>query len=232
MTSDSDPRQVGDEAVLLAERAACPMVIGKDRVAAVKALLAATPCNVVISDDGLQHYRLGRAVEIAIVDGKRRFGNRCLLPAGPLREPVTRLQTVDFVIAQQEALPGEYKMTLVGQDLWRVNAPGVIKPLQDFNQTTVHAVAAIGNPAPFFAVLRAAGLRVIEHVYRDHYLYAPRDLDFGDRLSIVMTEKDAVKCQGFADERFWYLPVVAEVDGAFAPALFKKLGVIPCVAPV
>jgi tetraacyldisaccharide 4'-kinase len=232
VTPRSDVASVGDEAVLLAKRAGCPMVIGRDRVAAVKTLLATSDCNIVISDDGLQHYRLGRKIEIAIVDGNRRFGNQAMLPAGPLREPVSRLQQVDFVIAQQQALPGEYKMQLVGKTAQRVTAADATKPLATFSQTDVHAVAAIGNPAQFFNVLRAEGLRLIPHAFQDHYLYRQSDFDFGDSLPIMMTEKDAVKCTAFADERFWYLPVMAEVDESFSNALLKKLGEIPCTSKV
>jgi tetraacyldisaccharide 4'-kinase len=230
VTESSDPQVVGDEAVLLAKRAACPMVIGVDRVAAVKELLAHTDCDVVISDDGLQHYRLGRNIEIAIVDGNRRFGNEHMLPAGPLREPVERLQQVDFVIAQQQALPGEYKMTLVGKEAERVTQKDARKSLQSFNQTEVHAVAAIGNPTQFFRALRAEGLNLREHVFPDHYVYQSSDFNFGDSLPIMMTEKDAVKCTAFADERFWYLPVTAAVDETFANALLKKLGETSCAS--
>jgi tetraacyldisaccharide 4'-kinase len=230
VTSDSDPHVVGDEAVLLAKRAACPMVVGVDRAAAVKALLANSDCNVVISDDGLQHYRLGREIEIAIVDGQRRFGNQLMLPAGPLREPISRLEQVDFVIAQQQALPGEYKMLLQGQDVVQVTKPDATQPLKSFSQAKIHAVAAIGNPAQFFSALRAAGLTVIEHVFQDHYMYEPRDFDFGDKLPIIMTEKDAVKCVSFADERFWYLPVVAELETAFSNELLKILGETSCAS--
>jgi tetraacyldisaccharide 4'-kinase len=229
---DSDAVSVGDEAVLLARRAGCPMVVGADRVAAVKTLLATSNCNVVISDDGLQHYRLGRKIEIAIVDGNRRFGNQAMLPAGPLREPVSRLEQVDFVIAQQQARQGEYKMQLVGKLAQRVTAADIAKPLASFSQTDVHAVAAIGNPEQFFSALRAEGLRLVPHAFQDHYLYRQGDFDFGDSLPIMMTEKDAVKCTVFADERFWCLPVVAEVDENFSNELLKKLGEIPCALKV
>jgi tetraacyldisaccharide 4'-kinase len=229
---DSDAASVGDEAVLLVKRASCPMVVGRDRVAAVKNLLANSDCNIVISDDGLQHYRLGRKIEIAIVDGKRRFGNQAMLPAGPLREPVSRLLQVDFVIAQQQAKSGEYKMQLVGKTAQRVTAADVTRPLVSFSQADVHAVAAIGNPAQFFNALRTEGLRLIPHAFQDHYLYRQSDFDFGDSLPIMMTEKDAVKCTAFADERFWYLPVIAEVDENFSNALLKKLGEIPCASKV
>jgi tetraacyldisaccharide 4'-kinase len=155
-----------------------------------------------------------------------------MLPAGPLREPVSRLRQVDFVIAQQQAKPGEYKMQLVGAIAQRVTAADVTRPLASFSQTDVHAVAAIGNPAQFFNALRAQDLHLILHAFQDHYLYKQSDFDFGDSLPIIMTEKDAVKCTSFADERFWYLPVIAEVDENFANALLKKLGEIPCASKV
>jgi tetraacyldisaccharide 4'-kinase len=221
---------VGDEPVLIAKRAACPVVVGRDRVAAVQSLLAQFPCDVVISDDGLQHYRLDRQMEVVVVDGRRRFGNQRLLPAGPLREPVSRLQEVDVVVAQHQALAGEYLMTLVGRELVSLALPEQPVALAEFSHRTVHAVAAIGHPAGFFAALREAGFTVIEHVFPDHYRYEAQDFMFGDDLPIVMTEKDAVKCQAFADARFWYLPVSAEVDAGFLNSMVNKLGVRPCSA--
>ncbi len=229
VAADSDPKQVGDEVVLLAKRTDCPVVVCAKRVSAVQKLMADSDCNVVISDDGLQHYSLGRNIEIAIVDGDRRFGNGCLLPAGPLREPITRLQEVDWVVAQQQAQRGEYAMVLQGETLVKLHDQAHTKLLHDFAGATVHAVAAVGNPARFFAMLRCAGMNVIEHVFPDHYAYQASDFYFGDTLPIVMTEKDAVKCFIFADERFWCLPVTAQIDDALSVALLKKLGEIICV---
>ena len=213
----------GDEAVLLARRTACPVVTGLDRVAAVKKLLASATCDIIISDDGLQHYRLGRQVEIAMVDGGRRYGNNSLLPAGPLREPVSRLQQVDFVVTQQNVKDNEFEMQLSGDTLVQVNAQDSTQAMQAWVGREVHAVAAIGNPQRFFAKLRAQGLRVIEHVFPDHYHFRQQDLNFTDNLPVIMTEKDAVKCVGMTG-KLWYLPVAASMPPLFSENLLKKIG--------
>ncbi|MDR3477728.1 MAG: tetraacyldisaccharide 4'-kinase [Gammaproteobacteria bacterium] len=215
--------EVGDEAVLLSRRTGCPVVIGVNRVDAVKALLAKTDCDIVISDDGLQHYRLGRQLEIAIVDGVRRFGNQRFLPAGPLREPISRLAEMDFVVSQQQTLPGEYQMSLSGDYLVSVIDSSQQKPLSDFNLASVRGVAAIGDPKRFFGKLRSVGMVVTEHVFPDHYLYQKKDIDFQDALPVVMTEKDAVKCEKLADERHWYIPVKVRMDDLFKTRLLEKL---------
>ncbi len=206
----ADPLTVGDEALLLVRRTQCPMVVSVDRVLAVKELLGKTNCNIVISDDGLQHYRLGRTIEIAIVDGERRFGNHCLLPAGPLREPLKRLNRVDLMVVNGGDKNEEF-MQLQGNKLASVKTHQ-IQALADFKNKTVHAVAGIGNPTRFFQTLGDAKIQIIPHVFPDHYLYQPNDIYFADDLPVIMTEKDAVKCIGFADQRHWYLPVQAEMS--------------------
>ena len=205
--AQSDPRDVGDEAVLLAHRTACPLVVAVDRVLAARTLLEKYDCNIIISDDGLQHYRLGRDVEIVIVDGVRKFGNGHLLPAGPLREPINRLKYADCVITHGD------EMKLVGHELIALKDESKHLLLSELRNQTVHAVAGIGNPERFFSALRARGLHVIEHSFPDHHAYKARDINFNDRLPVLMTEKDAVKCKLFSssDERYWYLPVVAEL---------------------
>jgi len=214
---------VGDEALLLKKQTQCPMVIAIDRAAAVSELIAKTNCNIIINDDGLQHYRLGRDIEIAIVDGARRFGNQHLLPAGPLRESISRLMEVDFIIAQQFAQVGEYEMSVKGESLISLNHPDNHISLISFKNKKVHAVAAIGNPQRFFTSLKDAGIEVVEHVFPDHYLYQKSDFEFDDALPIVMTEKDAVKCSNFAMENAWYLPVTAKLDPLFENKLNEKL---------
>lgn len=203
--SDS-PQHVGDEALLLQRRSHCPVVICIDRVAAVRKLLT-HGCDVVISDDGLQHYRLARDIEIAIVDGARRFGNGWVLPAGPLREPITRLKKVNFVVVNGGDTHDSYTMALESDVLVSVTNPGEEKILSALQATSVHAVAGIGHPARFFAQLSRAGLQVIPHAFPDHYLYQATDFNFNDTLPILMTEKDAVKCEAFADQRFWWLRI-------------------------
>ena len=225
---DSDPRMVGDEAVLLARRCRCPMAVGPDRPAAAQALLEHADCDIVVSDDGLQHYRLGRDVEIAVVDGVRRFGNGHCLPAGPLREPVSRLRSVDLVIANGTAGPREYAMRLQPAALRKLQDPEVTRPLAQFEGQRVHAVAGIGNPRRFFELLKSHGLEVIEHSFPDHHPYTAGDLRFGDGggddLPVLMTEKDAVKCQAFAAPNHWYLPVDAQLDERVAQILLRLIG--------
>ncbi len=224
VTSETEVALVGDEAVLLKKRSQCPVVVCVDRVAAVKDLLVHYDCDVVITDDGLQHYRLARDIEIAVVDAKRQLGNRCFLPAGPLRESPSRLKEVDFVVQHGEVLQeGVLSMQLVGENLVALADTSVRLSFHDFTHKKVHAVAGIGHPQRFFAALRAKGFDVIEHVFPDHYLYNSCDFQFNDALPIIMTEKDAVKCKSFADERFWYFPVDAKVGKIFEVALLAKL---------
>lgn len=222
----TDAAFVGDEAVLLARRAHCPVVICVDRVAAVKELLANSECDIVISDDGLQHYRLGRTLEIVMQDGLRKLGNQRMLPAGPLREPVSRLQRADVVVVQGEKNSAPYTMQLKGSELFSLRHHVMHVPLENFAQQTVHAIAGIGNPTRFFAALRQQNITVIEHVFPDHYLYRCEDIYFPDNLPVVMTEKDAVKCFEFADEQHWYLPVNAEVSDELADYLSDYLPVV------
>lgn len=210
VTAESDPMQAGDEPVLIARRTPCPVVIAPDRVAAINALLAQNNCDVVLSDDGLQHYKMGRALEIVLIDGQRRFGNGWCLPAGPLREPPSRLATVNFVVCQGEPEPGEWRMRLVAGELYNLRDPS--RKFAIARGKVVHAVAGIGNPSRFFQQLREMGMVVIEHAFPDHYCYSPRDIDFGLDAVVIMTEKDAVKCHRFAEDNVWCLPVMAESD--------------------
>ena len=222
---NADPKACGDEAVLIARRTLRPVVTGVNRVTALKKILAETDTDIVISDDGLQHYSLGRHLEIAMVDGERRFGNQSLLPAGPLREPLSRLQQVDFVVTQKNPVAAEYTMRLEGDELVALADATAVKRLQDFYGAKVHAVAAIGNPSQFFSRLRAQGLSIIEHVFPDHHYFKAEDLDFDDDLPVIMTEKDAVKCQGSGKSNHWYLPVSAQMSTQFSENILKKIGV-------
>ncbi len=224
--ADSDPALVGDEPVLLARRCRCPVAVAPDRVAAVSALLAEEPCDVIIADDGLQHYALGRTLEIAVIDAERRFGNGHCLPAGPLREPLTRLQAVDLVIANGQAQDREFAMTLVVGEVVNLWDSTRRQCLADFSGHEVHAVAGIGYPGRFFSQLRQAGLRVREHPFPDHHPFRPTDLQFGDDRPVLMTEKDAVKCQTFTAEHpqnVWYVPIQARPDDGFARRVLALL---------
>lgn len=213
-------KDVGDEAVLLAKHSGCPVMIGINRADAVRELLASTNCNVVISDDGLQHYRLKRDIEIAVIDGLRRFGNGCLLPAGPLRESPAR--KVDFTVVNGGDEEDAYTLSLQPSQLVALQDKQQ-KMLADFPHKKIHAVAAIGHPERFFISLRRAGFELITHVFPDHHLYQASDFHFTDSLPIVMTEKDAVKCGAFADARFWYLDINVKMNANFTQQFLKKL---------
>jgi tetraacyldisaccharide 4'-kinase len=224
VTVHSRPSEVGDEPLLLAKRSQATVFIGRDRVAAAKAAVA-DRADIVISDDGLQHLALKRDCEIVVIDGQRGFGNGCLLPRGPLRELPRRLRRVNAVVVNGAVTrPGfhlpkfvkgtSYQMDLRPGDAWPVRGGASLRSLASFRGAGVHAVAAIGNPQRFFDMLRNAGLTIYEHPMPDHHPFKPGDLDFGDSLPVLMTEKDAVKCAAFADERCWFVPVTAEFSEA------------------
>jgi tetraacyldisaccharide 4'-kinase len=178
---------------------------------------------VILSDDGLQHYALKRAIEIAVIDGERRFGNSHCLPAGPLREPINRLRSVDFIIVNGEkSQDHEFSMRLVGDILVNM-LTGEQIPLQAFNKINCHALAGIGNPDRFFNLLASAGLICNTHSFPDHYRFQQHDIEFGDDKPILMTEKDAVKCRAFASKQHWYLPVQAIPEPGFAEQLLTTL---------
>jgi tetraacyldisaccharide 4'-kinase len=227
---DADANEVGDEPLLLA-RTGIPVAVAADRVAASRALLSARPlCDVIIADDGLQHYGLARDFEIIVVDAARGLGNGWRLPAGPLREPVARLDEADAVVALTTpgmstpwTLCNAWPMALVGDTLHRVADPSQMQPASAFSGAGVHAVAGIGNPDRFFAHLRTLGIVATGHPFPDHHRFAPRDLALPAARAILMTEKDAVKCGAFADERCWYLPVRAHIDPALVARIEEAL---------
>ncbi|MEN5207597.1 tetraacyldisaccharide 4'-kinase [Stenotrophomonas terrae] len=233
VTADMDVRLGGDEPVLIAWKTGVPVRVDKDRVAAAKALLEAG-CDVVVCDDGLQHYRLARDIEIEVVDAVRRYGNGRLLPAGPLREPVSRAAHCDFRVVnlgQASDAPdqlaecgfGEWAMRL-SIEVARPQNGGPDKPLKAFAGLRVHAVAGIANPQRFFQMLRSRDIGVVPHAFADHHRYTPQDLSFGSELPLLMTEKDAVKCQAFATAWHYAVPLQAELPAAFWIALLDRLG--------
>ena len=231
VASGSDPETAGDEPVLLAQSLPCPVWIGRNRPAAGLALLAAYPAtDVIISDDGLQHLALARHCEIAVVDAARGFGNGRLLPAGPLREPVKRLHDVDAVVVNQTnavapVFPVGYPyhtMHFVGETFRNLKSPEKSALAADFYGQTLHAVAGIGHPQRFFDQLAALGLSCIAHAFPDHHKYLAHELNFPG--IIIMTEKDAVKCQAIATEKMWVLPVRAELGPDLMPLILAKLG--------
>jgi tetraacyldisaccharide 4'-kinase len=224
VTLASDPGEVGDEPVLMARRSGCPVWVGADRVEVVETLLRETPrCDVVILDDGLQHYALRRDLEIAVVDA-RAFGNGFMLPAGPLREPRSRLRSVDAVVAHDTDRVQGYAMALAGEEAHRATDARERRPLAAFAGERVHAVAGIGDPERFFRHLARRGLKVVPHPFPDHHPFAAGDLEFGDAAPVLMTEKDAVKCKRFAQPTHWILPVRAAIDAAFDAWLTRRLG--------
>ncbi|MGH8253491.1 MAG: tetraacyldisaccharide 4'-kinase [Steroidobacteraceae bacterium] len=220
---------VGDEALLIRLRTGCPVYVSRDRVAAARAAIA-DGARVIVADDGLQHLRLARDVEVVLVDGQRGLGNGALLPAGPLRESRSRLAGVDAIVLAEPgagAPPGDWstalRMSLSGELLQPVNRAALERTVRSFGAQRVHAVAGIGNPRRFFATLESAGLNIIPHRFPDHHRYVPRDLDFGDSLAVIMTEKDAVKCRSFAPGECWCLPVSASFAAADERNLLRRI---------
>lgn len=227
--ADSDAAQVGDEPLLLARRAAVPVVIDPLRVRGVQHLLASSDCNIVLCDDGLQHYALSRTVEIAVIDGQRGLGSGWRLPAGPLREPVSRLQSVDLVVVNGAwRAPGTMPasaaiMTLAAADWQPLRADAGSTSAAAPTSGVIHAVAGIGHPPRFFAMLAEQGFQPVPHAFPDHHAYTADDLRFSPPAPVVMTEKDAVKCAGIAPADSWYVPVQAILPDSFWQALTQRL---------
>ena len=222
---DTAVRVCGDEPKMLWRRTGAPVCVHPDRVAAAHRLVD-SGVDVIVADDGLQHYRLGRAAEIAVLDVGRGLGNGLLLPAGPLREPPRRLRTVDLRVARGGQWPDALTMHVRGDRLRHVSDDRDGGPVSDWATRSVHAVAGIGHPGRFFDGLRLAGLHVKEHAFRDHHGFVPADLAFGDDKAVIMTEQDAVKCADFAQARWWYLPVsavLAPQDAAQLDALLRRV---------
>jgi tetraacyldisaccharide 4'-kinase len=221
-TLASDAAEVGDEPILLSRRSGCPVWIGPERVRVAAVLRREEPkVDVLVLDDGLQHYAMRRDVEIAVVDA-RGFGNGFLLPAGPLREPKWRLKTVDAVVSHGFSGKG-FAMALVGETAHRMTDARERQPLKAFAGRKVHAVAGIGDPNRFFVHLGSAGIKVVPHPFPDHHRFTPRELEFGDEAPVMLTEKDAVKLRSVARPHWWVLPVTAKLDPAFGRWLSEKL---------
>ncbi len=243
---DSDPAMVGDEAVLLARRGGCTVVAGPDRVAAGELALRLGGCDILLSDDGLQHDRMARDLEIVLVDGERGFGNGRCLPAGPLRERPSRLRSVDLVV-YHGGIGSEPRMRLIPGAAVNLRRPELTRPLVEFRGQRVLAVAGIGHPARFFKLLTDAGLAIEARPYPDHYRFTPKDLAQWPEGPVLMTEKDAVKWaapaavllgssdssrakprdaeakSGFGGDDHWYLPVEAVLDELFLARFDSKL---------
>ena len=222
VAANSDPDEVGDEAVLLARRTRCPVVAGPDRVACVEALLEDSRVDVVLSDDGLQHYRLGRAFEIAVVDGARGMGNGLCLPAGPLREPPSRLQEVDAIVVNGSGWghAGVFRAEAVVTRVYHLK-DGAERTLDSFRGKPVHAVAGIGNPQRFFDLLLDADLDVEAHPLEDHAKITPDELTFDEPGAVLITEKDAVKCEHLKAKGVWCVVVDFQFDAGSAARLMR-----------
>ncbi len=230
--SQTDPGNAGDEAVMTARRTGCPVVVDPDRVSAVKRLLQETGCDLVISDDGLQHYYLERDVEIVVVDAEKGLGNKLCMPAGPLRESPARLKEVDFVIVNGVGnvtlpVPSQH-MELTPAAITNLVTNQSLPVSGDSPGPVVHAVAGIGSPSRFFGTLRNLGYKVLEHPFSDHHIYELSEIVFEDSLPVIMTEKDAVKCRllnlDLIHEDFWYLEVNAELPPVFVTSVLSKAG--------
>lgn len=236
VNQNSDVEEMGDEAVLLARNCECPVAAGPDRVAAARLLIERGGCDIIVSDDGLQHYRLARDIEIAVINDRRRFGNGFLLPAGPLRERLSRLREVDFQIVQVSAKKeiaaqsiesgaqmGGYKMHYQIHALINIHDKKLEKPLSEFNGKTVYAVAGIGDTQGFFSALEGEGIDVKPVSFPDHHIYKQNDLEMAEPFPIIMTQKDAVKCERLKIQNAWYLFAKIIPDPQFIEALTARL---------
>jgi tetraacyldisaccharide 4'-kinase len=223
VAKDADPNVFGDEAVVIANNTDCPVIIGKNRPKAAKFLLNNHNIDIIIADDGLQHYALSRDLEIVMVDGQRIFGNGYMLPRGPLREHINRLRRADLILVNgsNNNTPcklqklditdkQQHTVNLVPQQIYNILDDKRIKQYTDFK--VAHAVAAIGNNDRFFKSLEGLGIKIIKHAFPDHYQYQAKDFYFHDNLPVIMTEKDAIKCKTFAKDNFWYLKVAVVFD--------------------
>jgi len=221
---NDDATLVGDEPLMINQRTNVPVVVGVDRVAAIDHLLVNNQCNVVLSDDGLQHYRMKRDYEIAVVDSVRKFGNGFCLPAGPLRERLSRLKDVNLVVysgvEQPESQQCSYNLKTT--EIVKL-ATKEVKAMSFFEGKLIHAVAGIGSPERFFSQLKAQELDIVEHAFPDHHSYIQTDFSGWDQACIIMTEKDAVKCRHLNLEDAWVLVVSAEMSRALENSLNSTL---------
>jgi len=238
VTALSDAENMGDEAILLANNTKLPVVAGADRYENIQYLCSRYDCDVILSDDGLQHYRLDRDIEIVLIDAERQLGNGWCIPAGPLRESSCRLKKVEFVLfnhgliqnsdqknrfAKQHKLKSLFSMQLSGSKIYSVSEKEVSKTLASLQGQTVHAVTGIGNPSRFYHTLEKLGLNLIKHSFPDHHIFKQKELYFNDDKIIIMTEKDAVKCHQFTLENCWYFPIEAKIEREFDHLLVDKL---------
>lgn len=219
-----DPTIVGDEAKLFANTLSCPVVVGKKRFLAAQHLLNTHQVDLIISDDGLQHYALPRDIEIVVIDGEKRFGNGLCLPVGPLRESTNRLKNVDFVVSHGRALKDEWSMqTHLQDEIYHVNDTKEKKSLADFVGKKVHAIAGVGNPQRFFNMLKEKNIEFIAHAFPDHHAYCKEDFIFKDNYPILMTEKDAVKCKSLSLKDAWVVSLEVNLPPSFIDQIIRKM---------
>jgi len=223
LNAGSLPEQVGDEPYMIYQHLNCPMAVGAERIKAIELLTQCHQLDLILSDDGMQHYAMARQLEIALVDGTRGLGNAQLLPAGPLREPPQRLRSVDFVVANTQAYKRHPIMQLQAKQLVRVDNNKPQGLLADLSGQRVHAIAGIGNPQRFFNTLREQGIVCIEHPKADHHAFELADVQFDDGFPILMTEKDAVKCRKLGVNKLLYVPVEAQLPDDFSTALLNEI---------
>lgn len=239
VNAESNAVDVGDEPVLMARHTHLPIAAGSDRCVDIQLLRSKYNCDVIISDDGLQHYPLHRDIEIVLIDSERQLGNGWCIPAGPLRENPQRLKSVDFVLLnngshkeiksnpafiQQHQLQSVFSMYLSGKSIYSLASQKEKQSLDDLQGKVVHAVTGIGNPQRFYQTLENAGIKLIKHSFPDHHRFIAEELVFNDKKIIIMTEKDAVKCQQFSLNNIWYLPIEARLEKGFDELLLDKLG--------
>ena len=232
-TTHSDPLLLGDEAVMLARQTGCPVMAGPDRTVSAQRLIVEHDCNVLISDDGFQHLKLSRDVDIVVIDGARGLGNRFCLPSGPLRESPSALRSADMLVMHGEAaeksipLPKDvttHGMQLIPGTLYKLSDHSTAEDLPVLKHGRFHAIAGIGHPQRFFKLLHKQGFDIIEHAFADHHVYSESDLRFADSLPFITTEKDAIKLAHFKSaQTIWVLPVVADLDAAFDATILEKL---------
>lgn len=240
--ADSNPRESGDEAILIARNLQCPVLVDANRTRALQALAASAQCDVIISDDGLQHYAMTRDIEIVIIDGERGLGNKLCLPAGPLREPPSRLlrvnhvvinggscdqyrnQTKDCTLMQLQPLCWVNLRSAERMELDALSAMVTVE--NDAPGPALHALAGIGNPQRFFSTVNSLGYDAVYHPFPDHYNFLEQDLQFGDNAIVLMTEKDAIKCSAFAGGNCWYLAIEAQLDSGLVAQLVGEIEAI------
>ena len=220
---DSSVKETGDEAQILA-KLNLPFYLDKNRVRAVKTLIKNHDCDVIISDDGLQHYSMARDIEIAVIDGKRRFGNNLTFPAGPLRESIKRLKSVDFIVNNSGPTEEDEFLMSVSPSKFVHLKSGKSYSVDNWPMhKQIHAVAGLGNPGRFFDLLEKLGFEIIRHPFPDHHNFTSSDMFYLDHLPIVMTEKDASKCKDLDINKIWYLTIDADVSNKFIDKLDNKL---------